>query len=70
MLSTVPPPANLQNRFGSLMVTEESSIENESQVQMANNYHQGIKIQNKINIKSWKKQIPNCAVYGINNRKL
>ena len=34
------------------MVTEESSFENESQVQMANNYHQGIKIQNKINIKS------------------
>ena len=52
MLSTVPSPANLQNRFGSLMVTEESSFENESQVQMANNYHQGIKIQNKINIKS------------------
>ena len=70
MLSTVPSPANLQDRFGSLMVTEESSIENESQVQTANNYHQGIKLQNKSNIKSWKKQIPNCAVCGVNNRKL
>ena len=68
MLSTVPSPANFQNRFGSLMVTEESSIENESQVQTENNHHHGIKIQNKINIKSWKKQIPNYAVYGINNK--
>ena len=31
--STVPSPVNLQNRFSSLMVTEERTTGNESQVQ-------------------------------------
>ena len=44
--SKVPSPVNLQNRFSSLMVTEERSIENESQVQTPTNYHQRIEIQN------------------------
>ena len=44
--SKVPSSVNLQNRFSSLMVTEERSIENESQVQTPTNYHQRIKIQN------------------------
>ena len=46
MPSKVPSPAALQDRFGSLIITEESSIENESQVQTPNNYHQRIEIQN------------------------
>ena len=50
--SKFPSPVNFQNRFSSLIGTEESSIENESQVQTENNHHHGIKIQNKINIKS------------------
>ena len=45
MPSKVPSPVNLQNRFSSLMVTEENSIENESQVQTPTNYHQRIEIQ-------------------------
>ena len=47
MLSKVSSLVNLQNRFDSLMVTEEISIENESQVQTSTNYHQRIEIQNK-----------------------
>ena len=46
ILSKVPSPVNLQNHFGSLMVTEKRSIENESQVQTPTNYHQRIEIQN------------------------
>ena len=46
ILSKVPSPVNLQNRFSSIMVTEERSIENESQVQMPTNYHQRIEIRN------------------------
>ena len=45
--SKVPSPINLQNRFSSLMVTEERSIENESQVQMPTNYHQRIETVRK-----------------------
>ena len=45
--SKVPSPINLQNRFSSLMVTEERSIENESQVQTPTNYHQRIEIVRK-----------------------
>ena len=44
--SKVPSPVNLQNRFSNLMVTEERSIENESQVQTPTNYYQRIEIQN------------------------
>ena len=44
--SKVPSSVNLQNRFSSLMVTEERSIENESQVQTPTNYHQRIEIRN------------------------
>ena len=40
--SKVPSPVNLQNRFSSLMITEERSIENEPQVQTPTNYHQRI----------------------------
>ena len=43
--SKVSSPANLQSRFSSLMVAEERSIENESQVQTPTNYHQRIGIQ-------------------------
>ena len=43
MPSKVASPVNLQN---SQMVTEESSTENESPVQVPSNYHQRIKIQN------------------------
>ena len=43
MPSKVPSPVNLQN---SQMVTEESSTENESHVQVPSNYHQRIEIQN------------------------
>ena len=46
MPSKVPSPTNLQNRFTSLMVFKESSIENESQVQRPTNYHQLGEIQN------------------------
>ena len=46
MPSKVPSSVNLQNRFSSLVVTDESSIENESQVQTPTNYHQRIEIQN------------------------
>ena len=45
--SKVPSPINLQNRFSSLMVTEERSIENESQVQTPTNYHQRIETVRK-----------------------
>ena len=48
MPSKVSSAVNLQNPFSSLMVTEENSIENESQVQTPTNYHQRIEIQNKI----------------------
>ena len=44
--SKVPSPVNLQNRFSNLMVIEERSIENESQVQTPTNYHQRIEIRN------------------------
>ena len=44
--SKVLVASNLQNQFGSLMVSEKNSIENESQVQTPTNYHQRIKIQN------------------------
>ena len=47
MLSKVSSLVNLQNRFDSLMVTEEISIENESQVQTSTNYHQRIESKSK-----------------------
>ena len=40
MPSKAPSPVALQDRFGSLIITEESSVENESQVQTPTNYHQ------------------------------
>ena len=43
MPSKVPSPVALQDRFGSLIITKESSI---SQVQTPTNYHQRIEIQN------------------------
>ena len=63
--SKVPSPVNLQNRFGSLMVTEKRSIENESQVQTPTNYHQRIKIQNtKSKSRAEKNQIQQYGNYG------
>ena len=44
--SKIPSPVNLQNRFSTLTVTEESSSVNESQVQTPTNYHRNIEIQN------------------------
>ena len=60
--SKVPSPVNLQNRFSSLMVTKERSIENEPQVQAPTNYHQRIEIQNNLN-QHLKKSNP--AVYEL-----
>ena len=63
--SKVLSPVNLQNRFSSLMVIEERSIENESQVQMLTNYHQRIKIKTrKSKSKAEKKQIQQYLNYG------
>ena len=61
MPSKVPSPLNLQNHFRSLTVTEESSIENESQVQTSTNYHQRIKIQNTKS-KSRVEKIKCCSI--------
>ena len=44
--SKISSPVNLQNRFSTITITEESSSENESQVQTPTNYHQNIEIQN------------------------
>ena len=56
------------------MVTEESIIENELQVQTPTNYHHLIKIQNTKSKsraeKKKKKKIPQYTTYGSNNRKL
>ena len=61
MPSKVPSTVNLQNRFSSLMVTEESSTENESQVKTPTNYHQRIEIQNTKS-KSRAEKIKSCSV--------
>ena len=44
MPSKVLLPVNLQNRFSSQMVTEESSVEHESQVQTPTKDHQHVDI--------------------------
>lgn len=46
MTSKFPLQINLENPFSSLMVTEESSIKHESQVQTTAIYPQRIEIQN------------------------
>lgn len=46
MISKFPLQINLQNTFSSLMVTEESSIKHEWQVQTPAIYSQRIEIQN------------------------
>ena len=61
MPSKVPSPVNLQNHFNSLTVTEESSIENKSQVQTPINYHQRIKIQSTKSISRVEK-IKFCSI--------
>ena len=51
----------MQNPFSSLLVTEEISIENESQVQTPTNYHQCIEIQ-KSKSKSRAEKIKSCSL--------
>ena len=59
--SKVPSQVNLKNHFSSLMVTEEKSIENGSQVQTPTNYYQRIKIE-KTKSKSRTEKIKSSSI--------
>ena len=58
---SIPSKVNLKNRFSSLMVTEERSIENKSQVQTPTNYHQRVS-KFKTQSKSRAEKIKSCSI--------